>query len=172
MNPLRIVLALSAFCFICNALVGCATPYQKLGTSITGGYQYQRLTENAFTVSFLGNGFTSPTRASDFALLRAAEIALEHNYAYFTILGDRDLSGTDNVQIHHPSYSTGTLTSSGGTAFVNTTTTGGGVTNITIHKPGSEITIRCFESPPGGHAGIVLNANETATRIRDKYRLE
>ncbi len=36
-------------------LIGCATPYQKVGLS--GGYSDTRLQENVFTVNFRGNGY-------------------------------------------------------------------------------------------------------------------
>jgi hypothetical protein len=57
------------------ALSGCATPYQKKNP--IGGYSETQLGESIFRVSFEGNGYTSRERASDFALLRSAEIAIE-----------------------------------------------------------------------------------------------
>jgi hypothetical protein len=49
-------------------LVGCATPYQQMGSE--GGFQSQRLSSNTFAVQFLGNGFTSQKQADGFAFLR------------------------------------------------------------------------------------------------------
>ena len=48
----------------------------------------------------MGNGFTPPRQAADFAMLRAAEIALEHKFRYFTILGEFDRSGVDYAQFN------------------------------------------------------------------------
>src|SRR6266478_2576237 len=65
-------------------LAGCATPYQAKG--MTGGFSETQLDENVFQVRFNGNGYTSGERAADFTLLRSAELAREHDYAYFVIV--------------------------------------------------------------------------------------
>ena len=74
--------------FLCSlslvvSLVGCATTYQS--ESLLGGFSSSQLDENVFQVSFKGNAFVSPEKASDYSLLRAAEIALEKGYKYFVI---------------------------------------------------------------------------------------
>jgi len=66
---------------------GCATPYGP--QSLTGGYSETQLKEDGFIVRFKGNGYTSEERSSDFALLRCAEIALEHGYSHFLIVNER-----------------------------------------------------------------------------------
>ncbi len=68
------------------AFVGCATPYQSTGA--LGGYSSTKLGPRLYQVRFAGNGFTSNDRASEFILRRAAELALENNFRYFT-LGDQ-----------------------------------------------------------------------------------
>jgi len=44
------------------------------------------LDNNIFQVSFLSNGATTRERTSDLALLRSAEVALEHGFRYFIIV--------------------------------------------------------------------------------------
>ena len=65
------------------ALAGCSTPYQRTG--FTGGFSETRLQENAFSVSFRGNGYTSRERSTDFALLRCAELTLENGFKFFAV---------------------------------------------------------------------------------------
>jgi hypothetical protein len=89
-------------------LLGCswATPYQPKGLS--GGYSEDQLSENTFRVSFLGNAAVSSVQASDFALLRASELALEHGYTYLVItdiasgraMKDSELSPVQSTQTH------------------------------------------------------------------------
>ena len=73
-------------------LMGCATPYQKLGDE--GGYLQQKVGEEIYKVTFRGNGWTEYKRAQDFALLRAAEIGRELGYSHLTIEGEEDCSRT------------------------------------------------------------------------------
>src|SRR5204862_5042008 len=63
---------------------GCATPYQSGGFG--GGFSDTQLALDIFRVNFRGNGYTSPERAQDFALLRASELALQHGFAHFAII--------------------------------------------------------------------------------------
>lgn len=57
------------------AMGGCATAYQSKGLS--GGFSETDLGPTSFKIGFSGNGFTSAERASDFAMLRAADKSLE-----------------------------------------------------------------------------------------------
>lgn len=59
-------------------LEGCATSHQEKG--FTGGYSETQLAPDVFRVNFAGNGYTSSERAQDFALLRAAELSLVHEF--------------------------------------------------------------------------------------------
>jgi hypothetical protein len=154
-------------------LVSCATPYQQVGTTVAGGYSSNRLSNEVFEVRFDGNGFTQPKRARDFALLRAAEIALEHNYPYFVIIGNHDKTSTEIIRGDSTSYTTGTITTFGdyGT-YQGTTTTFSN--DIPVTKPSLALRIFCFESPDtlGKHAGIVYTAQEIKRELRQKYGLD
>src|SRR5215470_7563257 len=61
----------------------CATPNKTSG--FNGGYSETQLSQNSWTVTFQRNGYTSHERATDFALLRSADVALEHGFNYFII---------------------------------------------------------------------------------------
>lgn len=69
-------------------LAGCATAYQPSG--FTGGFDETRLSDTMFEVRFLGNGYTTSARSSQFVLRRCAELALENGYRYFELIGDTD----------------------------------------------------------------------------------
>ena len=82
-----------AICLLAVALLlpGCAANYER--SSGTVGYQEVQLDANVFRVTFTGNDFTGPRKVSDFALLRSAELALEHGYRYFVVVDTVELVG-------------------------------------------------------------------------------
>ncbi len=84
--------------FVFVLLLGCATSYQSRGFS--GGYSETQLDENVFKVSFIGNRYTKKERASDFALLRSSELALQYGYKYFDVLEVK--SNTNNITFTTP----------------------------------------------------------------------
>ena len=121
---------------LCTFLVqGCATGYQKNGMS--GGYTETRLGENIFMVTFRGNGFTSSEKASDFALLRSAELALENGYSYFEIVDANSHISTSSYTTPTTSTTTANAYGYGNYAYgtARTTTYGGQTYNIS--KPSS-----------------------------------
>lgn len=152
----------------CASLIGCATPYQKVGTDVSGGYAFRRLGTDVFKVEFLGNGFTQPKRAMDFAMLRAAEVCLEHNFRYFSVIGEGDLSSSETVYTGGTAQTTGYVSPYGTYSGTTTYTP----TAMPVFKPGSELTIRCYTSRPGGHAGRVDDASAVVSELRAKYKLD
>lgn len=73
--------------------VSCATTYHRAGPS--GGFTETRLSPRSYMVRFQGNGYTSPSRASQFLLRRAAELTLENGYRYFVLQEQVDQSRHD-----------------------------------------------------------------------------
>lgn len=65
------------------AVCGCATSYQQTG--FTGGFSETKLGPDTVRVVFKGNGYTSDERATDFALLRAAQLCREGGFTHFTV---------------------------------------------------------------------------------------
>jgi hypothetical protein len=80
MNRVLALLLLSVGLYSCG---GIPTPYQPSG--LIGGYQEKQVSENSFKVYFFGNGYTRGERASDFVLLRSAEVADQHGFPYFAV---------------------------------------------------------------------------------------
>ena len=73
---------------VCLVLISlataCATQYQPRGT--TGGFTETRLSPEAYRVSFNGNRRTGMSRATDFTLLRCAELTLQNEFTHFVII--------------------------------------------------------------------------------------
>jgi len=129
------------------AVAGCATSYQQRGFS--GGFSETQLAENVFEVRFSGNGYTSSERASDFALLRSAELSLERGFRYFVVddnENDRQIA-------------------------IDTVTTSSGANTYSTSKPGARKVIVCFKEKPDW-TGVIYEARFVVQSIRGKYEIE
>ena len=76
-------------------LSACATKYDKeVSTSIfsRNGFSVSQLQGDMFRVSFNGSSGTSRIKVDDFAMLKAAETALEYGYPYFEIINQQSSS--------------------------------------------------------------------------------
>lgn len=128
-------------------VTGCATSYQPRGLS--GGFSETQLAENVFEVRFSGNGYTSSERASDFALLRSAELTLERGFKYF-VVDDNENARRISIDTVTTSYRTHTYSTS---------------------KPGARKVIVCFKEKPDW-AGVIYEAQFVVQAIRGKYEIE
>ena len=149
-------------------LLGCATPYQKLGD--TGGYLQQKLAEDVYRITFRGNGFTDYKRANDFALLRAAEIGKKLGYSYLSVEGEEDYYRTTIVDTGSTSYSSGSAYGYGNSAsYYGTTTTYNN--QMPIIKPGVILVAKYFQGTPEGKHLEVHNIEEIICSMTTKYKL-
>jgi len=148
---------------------GCATSYQK--QSFTGGYSEVRLGENIFQVSFRGNAYTSRERASDFSLLRSAEVAIENGYRYFIIIESEKYSKVGAYTTPSTSYTTGSAYSYGNYAYGSATTTTYGGQTYLISKPRSNNTILCFKEKPDINA-LIFDAEFVIKSMRENYGIK
>ena len=158
-------------------LLGCATPYQKNG--LTGGFDETILSPNVFRVSFQGNGYTSLERAKDYALLRCAEVSLEHGFKYFVVMDDGTRIKSDHVYIPGQTYASysGTTTAQvlpGGNVSattrgsINTITTPGFAFNV--DKPNAAFRVLGLHNEndiPGAFDAVFLRNS-----IRTKYKID
>ncbi len=72
------------------ALGACATAVgTAYGPADSNGYGYTqtRIEADRYRVSFAGDGATPPEVVEDYALLRAAELAVENGYDWFRVVG-------------------------------------------------------------------------------------
>jgi hypothetical protein len=152
--------------------VGCATPYQPLAIEGgwgrnwgKGGHRTVEVSENVFLVGFLANGYTSSKQAEDYALLRAAEVTLQHGFRYFKIIGGRDFSTTNYSQYTVPGYTTGYVTSYG---YFHATTMPPTTYTIPIFKPGLAFKIQCSNEADRP----CYEAATAFAEIRKTYRLK
>lgn len=127
--------------------VGCATGYEPVGWFEKGGYSEIQLAENVFEVRFLGNRYTDSARASDFALLRSAEVVLAHGFRFFVVTG-----GDDSVR---------------------TRVVANEVSLNTIQWPTTRNTIVCYRERPrdAGPSAVVLDAGMVRRSVRAKWGL-
>jgi len=148
------------------SLFGCATAYQREGFS--GGYTETQLGENIFQVSFRGNGYTRGERATNFALLRSAEVATANGFRYFIVAE----SGKDSLLSAYTtptqSYTTGITHSYGNSTYGSATTNTYGGRTFIIRKPSATNTIICFKEKPE-IAGLVFDAEFVTKSLTQKY---
>jgi hypothetical protein len=159
-----VVLIIAAF-----LLASCATDYQKQGFS--GGFSETRLSENIFRVSFGGNVFTSRERASDFNLLRSAEIALKSGFSYFVIVNSEVYSKTITYTTPTTSHTTGSAYVYGNYVHGSATTRTTGGRTYYFSKPGTTNTIVCFKDKPE-IGGLVYDAYYLFKSIKGKYGIK
>jgi len=145
---------------------GCATSYQRNGFS--GGYSETQLGENIFKVSFRGNGYTDSERASDFALLRSAELTTENGFRYFTIVESGNESSKSAYTTPTHSYTTGSAYGYGNTVYGSATTTTYGGQTYLISKPRATNTIVCFKEKPEV-AGLIFDAEFVKKSLKEKW---
>ncbi len=84
---MRIVpgLARTATWFVSLSLIACSTPYRAQG--IAGGYSEVQVDRNAFRVTYAGTIASNQAETDERALLRSAEVALNHGYPFFVTSG-------------------------------------------------------------------------------------
>lgn len=85
---------------IALALAGCATPYEPTG--VMGGFEEVRVSANSYRISVQGNGYTTPERAEQIMMLRAAELTLQNGYTHYVVQGRE--TATDNDLIYTGLY--------------------------------------------------------------------
>lgn len=138
------------------------TPYGPAG--YMGGYTDRILGGGYYTVNFAGNGYTSPQRVADLALLRACELALRDGYAKFVTIGARNNTVTDYAQT--PGMATTTGSYSYGTYVGTTVYTP--PTSIPISKPDTNVSIQGLPTTAKNGSSLV----NTIATIKQKYNMK
>jgi len=150
---------------VCFTLSACATSYSSSG--VGGGYSDTKLSPDMFRVKFNGNGYTTPDRAQDFALLRAADLTLTNGYSYFAVINESN-------QVSHESYTTpgqvntyGNYNSSTGTYSATSYYNPG--TTLDFYMPSAGLLIQCFHTKQQNWP--TFDAAFLESSIRGKYKL-
>jgi hypothetical protein len=136
---------------VAASLNGCATAYQS--KSFTGGFSETMLAPDTFKIGFSGNGFTSSERASDFAMLRAADKSLMLGCNYFGVMNEAEGGSTGSFTVGSASYGRGS-------AFATSST-------FPVFKPNSSLLVKCFQAEQPGIN--LFDAHFIANSIRTKY---
>lgn len=154
---------------IISIMTGCATAYQPKGLS--GGFEETPLDANVWRVSFRGNGYTKSERAEDFALLRSAELALANGFTHFAFYDSKVGQDVSAYTAPTTSYTTGTVSGYGNTAYGNATTTtyGGGTTFI--RKPAAVNIVVMFKEKPSTANQMIYDANFICSSLGVKYKV-
>ncbi len=159
-------------------IAGCATSYQSNGFS--GGYSDLKLQDNVFKISFRGNGYTNEQRAADFALLHAAEVALENGYGYFAVVDEKETTQnfltttpttahtTGTVYLNSPAVIGGSVHAVGNSGSYSGTTTYSGGQIVNIRKPTATYTIACFKEKPITN-DMIYDAKQLARNLGKNY---
>lgn len=149
-------------------LSGCATPYKAVG--LMDGYREIQLATDVYRITFGGNGYTSPERTQDFAMLRASELALQQGFTHFAIIDER------NSQTAHSFTTPGQATTTGSAYRYGNQTTYSGYTTYTsaqthtFYKPKTGLLVQFFKTKPEGI--FAFNASFLQQSIRQTYGIE
>jgi hypothetical protein len=156
-----LLVALLGFLFI-----GCSTKYQPVGFS--GGFSETRLGDDTFNVSFRGNGYTSREKASDFALLRSAELTLDGGYQYFIILNSEKYVENGSYTSPKTYNTTFQANTFGNQTYGNAYTRSNGGNTIYFQRPSTDNTIQCFKDKPNLNT-VIYEAEFISKSIKTKY---
>jgi hypothetical protein len=147
---------------------GCATPYQPIG--FAGGYSETQLAPDMFRIAFAGNGYTSGERAQDFALLRAADLCIEHSFKHFAIVNESNSNEVSSFTTPGHADTTGSAYIYGNQATYSGYTTYTPPQTYFISRPHAGLLVRCFtEKPEGVYA---FDAEFLQQSIREKYKVK
>lgn len=150
------------------ALAGCATNYQPSGFS--GGFTEARLSENVVRVTFNGNGFTSPERVFNMAMLRSAQLTTQNGFQYFALADAQSSTAHSTIYTPVQSTTTATATSFGDTTTATGVTTSTGGQPIDIRKASTANLVVMFHESEG-HPGMVYDAKFVCGSIGPKYKV-
>jgi len=148
------------------ALAGCATPYQKDG--LTGGFTETQLSDNVWRVSFRGNGYTSGTRAEDYALLRCAELTLEKGFTHFGLMAGNVSNDVGAVTMPTTTTTTGFVSGYG--IYSGSSTTTGGQTFF-VSSPTADNMVVMFKGKPEIQ-GMIFDAKFVCASLGSKYEVQ
>lgn len=153
------------------SLIGCATSYKPNGFVGNGGFDETELAPNYYRVSFKGNEKTSRERASDFALLRGAELLDKKGCTAMQVVKSNSEIKTGSMFIPQRQTTNLNATSFGGSSntIATSTTYGGGI--ATLHFPRTSLEVQCSTAPPDISKGI-YNIPFVLKSLKEKYEIK
>lgn len=150
------------------SITSCATPYQPYG--ITGGYKETPLAPDVVRITVEGNGYTSRDRVQDFALLRAAEMALQSGYPYFVVINERNDTSTGSFTTAGSSYTSGSVYGVGNSAYYSGSTTYVPGQTLTFQFPETGILVKFLKVKLKD--AMVFDAKFLTATLKQKYKIQ
>ncbi|HLH54786.1 MAG TPA: hypothetical protein VKY92_14330 [Verrucomicrobiae bacterium] len=151
----------------------CATGYQPLHSG--KGYSDWPISTNEFAVSFIGNGETDAQRAADFALLRSAQVTLQHGFSRFAVLDVTNTSSARPYTVRQryytavpPSKAWPPFGLSGSWPYEQDYLMEYDQPRV-FFKPGTVLRIKCFASKP--EKPFTYDAAALQKSLKQKYKL-
>jgi hypothetical protein len=134
------------------------------------GYSELEISPTIVRVTFEGNSSTKDTRAVDFALLRAAEVAIKRGYPYFVVRDRVNASRSRTYTSTSPGHS---FTSCDKKGRCTTTQSPSVTTSSTSRWPVHNNLVEFFaEVPPDSATLFVLEARFVQRVLRRMYGLQ
>ena len=165
--------------FIILFVTACkSTGYQP--ESSAGGFSEIQLDTNIFKVTYKGNGLTSVEEASDFSLLRSAELSHKHGFKYFVIVEeenytkDSQYTTSERTVTNFSTLNNGSVQTQGNSInyqeALNGTATTQKIGGNTYHvsKPRSSNVIMCYHEKPNDFS---YNVDFLIKSIKQKYKM-
>lgn len=154
-------------------LCGCSTAYRPAKSG--EGYSDSQIAPDQFAVGFQGNSKTDLGMATDFALLRAAEVTLEHRFSYFAVEDSTNASSLKTYAASQQYYMPGSpVTSFYPPAFGSSLPSQTGYI-VQYHepktdfRPGTVLRIKCFNAKPV--KPFTYDATALRQSLKQKYKL-
>ncbi len=150
-------------------LTGCATSYKPLSGNF--GYTHTRLAPNIFEVTFRGNAAMKPEQASDYALLRSAELSLVYGYRYFVIVSGKSAVATSSYVMPGQANTTTTANAYGNTVRAQSQTNYTPGQTLVFEMPRTTNTVIASKEKPDVN-GIVYDAEFIWQELATKHKVE
>lgn len=151
----------------CLALSGCATSYQSKG--LTGGFSSFKMDEAIYQVNFRGNGYTSQTKAYEYALLRASEICLADGYRYFAVVDQAERGDSLAFNTGGAAQTRGTISQFGNQLQYQGTTQYSPGQTMHFYRPDTGITVVFSRERVKGV--FMFDALTLSRSLKEKYNI-
>ena len=160
-----VIIILCAF-----GISGCVpTPYKSQEWNFLGGYSDTKVEEDTYDIQFKGNAFTKREAVIDYALLRSAEVALEHQCVAFAIIDAKERVSTEENPEGEISYLDGQKLMHPISVYGNFSTEAG--KTYFLQKPDVVNRILCFKTQPSiDHH--VYDPHFITLTLRTKYGIQ
>jgi hypothetical protein len=166
--------SLSVGCLIVAVgLCSCATAYRPAKSG--KGYSDSQISTNEFEVSFRGNGQTDLAQATDFVLLRAAQVTLQHGFSHFAVMDVTNTSSARRYTVHQQFYSP--VSPEMGWPPLASGDPWAAPPGYIVHydepriyfQPGTTLKIKCFSTKP--EKPFTYDAAALEQSLKQKYKL-